>query len=151
MKYLKYFYLVIFAAIAIFWATKLFKKEPELRSTTQLTTHVSVKSKIFNNGMSQLNHIVAANFELVNVGKNPLIISDVKTDCNCTVPAWSRNKIQPNEKTLIKLIYDGRSLGYFQKKAIVSYNSENGPLILIIRGNVVDSATLAEKAVGIAN
>jgi Protein of unknown function (DUF1573) len=37
--------------------------------------------------------IVKHTFSFKNVGKMPLLISDVRTTCGCTVPTWNKNPI----------------------------------------------------------
>lgn len=97
---------------------------------------ITVTNKIVNNGTSKHNKPVTASFEITNVGKVPLVIDDIKTDCNCTVPDWERIPILPQKKTMIKLEYNGTTLGYYQKKAMIYCNVDDSPILLILRGNI---------------
>jgi hypothetical protein len=75
-------------------------------------------------------------FVVENTGNSPLIIQNVKTDCHCTAPTWEDKPILPHKKTLIKVSYDGRNLGYFQKRIMVECNVLHSPLLLVLRGEM---------------
>ena len=123
------------SAIVIFWAVYFYKRIDKV-SANKARTEVLVANKIFNNGYSKHNKPVIADFEITNIGKNSLIIDNVKTDCNCTATEWEKNPILPQHKTTIKLVYNGTTMGYFQKKAMVYCNVANSPLLLILRGKI---------------
>ena len=42
--------------------------------------------------------VVEHSFEFTNTGKDPLIISNAKGSCGCTVPEWPRAPIPPGQK-----------------------------------------------------
>lgn len=80
----------------------------------------------------EVNHV----FEFNNPGNTPLIISDVKTSCGCTVPEWPKNPIRPGEKGKIKIKYDAAYPGVFHKTVEVFYNGTGSPHSLEIKGEV---------------
>ena len=136
MKYLKYVYVLLISSVVLFWAIYFIKRNRKV-SRDDAKTELSISNKIVNNGKSKHRDPVTAVFELTNTGNHPLIIQDVKTDCNCTVPNWEHNPILPQQKTKIELQYNGTTMGYYQKKATVYCNVENSPILLILRGNIV--------------
>jgi hypothetical protein len=75
-------------------------------------------------------------FEFINPGKTPLLISDVKTSCGCTVPEWPKEPILPGKKELIKINYDAGFPGVFHKTISVIYNGTGSPIELEIKGEV---------------
>ena len=75
-------------------------------------------------------------FEFTNPGKTPLIISEVKTSCGCTIPEWTKAPIRPGGKGLIKIKYDAAFPGVFYKTISVFYNGVESPYALEIRGEV---------------
>lgn len=75
-------------------------------------------------------------FEFTNTGKSPLIISEVKTSCGCTVPEWTKAPIRSGEKGQIKITYDAAFPGVFHKTVEVFYNGAGSPFSLEIKGEV---------------
>jgi len=79
-----------------------------------------------------------ATFEFVfkNTGKEPLIITKVKSSCGCTVPTWEKEPVLKNKTGTIKVKYDSDRIGQFQKSITVYSNAKNSPVELIISGEV---------------
>lgn len=75
-------------------------------------------------------------FTFTNTGKEPLIITNAKGSCGCTVPSWPREPIAPGEKAEIKVKYDTNRMGPFQKSVTVNSNASNGTQLLRIKGKV---------------
>ena len=74
-------------------------------------------------------------FEVTNMGKAPMIISDIQTTCGCTTPEWSKTPIAPGETTKIKVGYNAVAEGNFEKYITISYNQNLSKQVLI-KGNV---------------
>lgn len=81
----------------------------------------------------------AKTFWFTNTGEAPLLITDVKTTCGCTVPSYSKAPILPGESGEIEIKYSTARLGAFTKSITVISNAEGGNKILKIKGNVVAS------------
>ncbi|MFY0631704.1 MAG: DUF1573 domain-containing protein [Flavobacteriaceae bacterium] len=75
-------------------------------------------------------------FDFENNGKELLQITNVKTTCGCAVPSWPKEIIKPSGKGSIKVTYDSKFPGRFNKTITVYYNGENSPLELKIKGAV---------------
>ncbi len=74
-------------------------------------------------------------FEIVNTGKQPLMLENVQASCGCTTPEWSREAILPGATASIKVGYNAYSEGHFNKTVTIFYN--NGQTkALIISGEV---------------
>jgi len=84
-------------------------------------------------------------FSFTNTGKEPLILSSVKSSCGCTVPSWPREPILPGKKESIKVKYDTNRLGPINKTITVMANSNNSPVVLKIAGNIIQKT--AESAI----
>ena len=74
-------------------------------------------------------------FEVTNMGKAPMVISDIQTTCGCTTPEWSKTPIAPGETTKIKVGYNAAAEGNFEKYITISYNQNLSKQVLI-KGNV---------------
>ncbi len=64
------------------------------------------------------------NFEIVNTGKEPLKLDDVRASCGCTTPEWSREPIAPGATAKIKVGYNAAADGYFEKFITITYNTD---------------------------
>ncbi len=70
-------------------------------------------------------------YEITNMGKNPLIISQVKPGCGCTVPDYTKEPILPGQKGKITLKFDSSNFdGLVNKQAEVYANVEKAPIII---------------------
>lgn len=95
----------------------------------------------------------AYEFEFTNTGNEPLILTQPRSSCGCTVPAWPRKPILPGEKEKIKVTYNTAIKGRFQKTVTIMSNaSVNKSVVLTIKGEVVDkpSEALPEKTTGLS-
>jgi hypothetical protein len=76
-------------------------------------------------------------FKFKNTGKEPLIISDAKGSCGCTVPTYPKNvPIKPGETQVIKVTYDTKRAGNFTKTVTVTSNAKTPSKVLTIKGKV---------------
>ena len=76
-------------------------------------------------------------FTFTNEGNAPLVITDVKTSCGCTVPIFSKEPILPGETGELLIQYDTKRLGVFNKTITVISNSKDGNKLLKIKGNII--------------
>ncbi|HAL65262.1 MAG: Uncharacterized protein XD81_1077 [Bacteroidetes bacterium 38_7] len=77
-------------------------------------------------------------FRFTNTGKEPLVLSEVRSSCGCTVPSWPREPILPGKSDTIKVRYATNRLGVINKTITVMSNAVNNPVILRIKGNVIE-------------
>lgn len=86
-------------------------------------------------------------FEFTNVGNEPLVISDVKSTCGCTVPEKPEGPIGPGEKGQIKVKYDTKNkVGPIRKNITVYSNADEPVKLLKIKGEVLkDGQSVLEK------
>ena len=80
---------------------------------------------------------VTATFELRNRGFRRLIIEDVKPDCYCTTVEYPKDEIGVGEKFTIRVTYDARQLGHFNKQVAVVSNGSKKPVYLTMTGVVL--------------
>ena len=78
-------------------------------------------------------------FEFTNTGDAPLIITNAKSSCGCTVPEWPKEPIAPNSKGQIKVQYN-MNPGPISKTITIESNATNKPSGMIplrIKGMVI--------------
>lgn len=80
-------------------------------------------------------------FEFKNTGNAPLIISDAKKSCGCTVPSWPKEPIAPGATGKITVKYDTKRPGPINKSVTIISNATNEPTkVLRIKGHVLEKA-----------
>ena len=84
---------------------------------------LQLKETSYNFGKIQQGRPVTHNFEIVNIGKEPLLLDNVQASCGCTTPEWSKEAIQPGASTTIKVGYNAAAEGDFNKTITIHYNS----------------------------
>ncbi len=74
-----------------------------------------------------------------NVGNAPYIVSDIKTNCDCTVLKKPSQPLMPGEQNLFRLEFDSRGkLGRFLGVIVIYDNSRpNQRKIIYLRGTIV--------------
>lgn len=78
-------------------------------------------------------------FTFKNTGDKPLVLSNVKASCGCTVPEWDKSPIPPGKTGKIKVGYNTSIKGDFKKSIeVYSNDPKKSRLVLFIQGNVVD-------------
>ncbi|MCB0546491.1 MAG: DUF1573 domain-containing protein [Phaeodactylibacter sp.] len=76
-------------------------------------------------------------FKFTNTGNEPLIITNAKGSCGCTVPTYPKEPIAPGESGEIKVRYDTNRLGKFTKRVTLTTNAGDDKATLTIQGEVV--------------
>ena len=79
-------------------------------------------------------------FFFTNVGEEPLVINQAVASCGCTVPKYSKEPIQPGEKGMIEVSYNGKgkNLGFFKKSITVRTNGAVELTRLYIDGTMTE-------------
>ena len=80
-------------------------------------------------------------FLFKNTGNEPLILSQPKSSCGCTVPEWPKKPILPGETDVIKVTYKYTDRpGSFNKYVTVFSNAKvNNVVKLYIKGKVLEA------------
>lgn len=79
---------------------------------------------------------VTHDFTFTNVGKEPIIISNVQASCGCTTPSWPKEPILPGKTGVIKVQYNAASPGSFNKSITVMSNAKTPTKVLYVKGTV---------------
>jgi hypothetical protein len=98
---------------------------------------ISFKSETVNFGEIAKGSDGIRVFEFTNTGNAPLIISEVKSSCGCTVPKKPDGPIAPGESNTIQVKYDTNRVGPIRKTITVYSNAEEPIKALKIKGEVL--------------
>ncbi|MEM7572313.1 MAG: DUF1573 domain-containing protein, partial [Bacteroidota bacterium] len=78
-------------------------------------------------------------FTFTNTGDAPLLITNARGSCGCTVPSYSTAPVAPGASSEIKVRYDTHRMGQFRKRVTLTTNASEEPIVLTIKG-VVEAA-----------
>ncbi|MDC1325673.1 DUF1573 domain-containing protein [Ulvibacter sp.] len=98
---------------------------------------ISFKSETVNYGEIAKGSDGIRVFSFTNTGNAPLIISEVKSSCGCTVPKKPDGPIAPGESNTIQVKYDTNRVGPIRKTVTVYSNAEEPVKALKIKGEVL--------------
>ena len=76
-------------------------------------------------------------FEYTNVGKQPLIVTDVRPTCGCTIADYTKTPVKAGEKGTIKITYNAAVAAPFNKGIVVTSNASIPQKTLNIVGEVI--------------
>ncbi|MFK7785200.1 MAG: DUF1573 domain-containing protein [Crocinitomicaceae bacterium] len=86
-------------------------------------------------------------FVFTNTGSEPLMISNAKGSCGCTVPSWPKEPIAPGASSKIDVTYDTKRVGAISKSVTLTSNAVNTPMkVLRIKGTVLPQEQVSEPA-----
>lgn len=78
-------------------------------------------------------------FKFKNIGKSPIIITQIKTSCGCTVPTKPEAPIMPGETGEITVKYATNRIGPFSKTITVNSNAFETQKVLRVKGRVLET------------
>lgn len=125
----------VFLLLTVFSFASLQAQNSE---TAKKTASIDFESEIVDYGTIEKGSDGMRVFTFTNTGNAPLIISDVKASCGCTVPTYSKEAILPGEDGEIEVKYDTKRVGAFTKTITVSSNANLTRKTLKIKGNIVE-------------
>lgn len=82
---------------------------------------------------------VTNKFIFENVGKEPLIVSNVQKTCGCTVTDWTKEPVMPGQKGFVAAEYNAAKEGPFTKAITVQSNAKTPNVKLYFKGTVEKS------------
>lgn len=90
-------------------------------------------------GKTGFQQPVTAVFEFKNKSIRRLTIESVQPDCSCTTIDYPKKVIGMGEKFEIKMTYDAKMLGHFDKQAAIISNGTKKPVYIRMKGIVSES------------
>jgi len=112
-------------------------------------SEIQFLEETFNFGEIVEGEVVQNVFEFENTSDVPLIISNAKGSCGCTVPEWPREPIMPGEKASILVQFNSKSKkGNTSKRISITANTIPAITYLTLKGKILtkeDAAVIAEK------
>lgn len=117
----------------IFMTAGAYAQEPAAESGAE----IEFEKEVHDFGNMKQHGDASTIFTFKNTGTDPLIISNAKGSCGCTVPTWPREPIAPGETGEIKVKYDSKRVGPINKSVTITSNASNSKTKTIrIKGNI---------------
>lgn len=116
------------------------------QAPTGPTTTIQYEQEKFNFGTCDEGEIVKHIFKFKNTGNEPLIISNAKGSCGCTVPTWPKEPVPPGGTSDIKVEFNSKGKpGAQSKRVTVTANTIPTETFLEISGEVKGKEMPAAK------
>lgn len=123
---------------AVFAMNSSYAQEPQVAVAG---AEIEFEKETHDYGTIKQNGNGVYEFKFKNTGTQPLMISNAKGSCGCTVPEWPREPIAPGESGVIKVKYDTKRVGPFSKSVTLQSNATTSPTKTIrIKGTVEEVA-----------
>ena len=101
------------------------------------TTTMTLAENEFDFGTIDEGEKVSHVYKFTNTGEEPLIISNAKGSCGCTVPKWPKDPIAPGEKGEILVEFNSKNKkGKQSKRVTITANTNPTQSFLTIKGDV---------------
>lgn len=107
-------------------------------TTNEALAVISWNETTHNFGKIAKNKAISTEFTFVNKGTVPMIITEAKGSCGCTVTNYPKDPIEPGKSGKISATYNAEKPGAFSKTVTVFANTSEGKTILSIKGEVIE-------------
>ena len=102
------------------------KRDEEVKKMAK--TILDVPETKFDFGTITEGDKVRHTWVVKNIGREPLVISNVQTSCGCTAPSFNKEPILPGKEGEITLEFNSAGkAGAVQKNALIIANADNSP------------------------
>lgn len=127
----------LFKSLFIMLAFLSFGNAFAQETATEKVGKFSFESDVIDYGTIEQKADGVRTFTFTNTGDAPIVISNAKGSCGCTVPTYSKNVIKPGETGEIEVKYDTNRIGKFTKTVTLTSNASEPSKVLRIKGEVV--------------
>lgn len=142
----------VLAAVALFLTVGFAANAQEggsvVPSVDPNAAEIKFETEVLDYGTVKFDANGVREFKIKNVGKSPLTISNVQGQCGCTAttidgkPGWPQEPILPGKSASIKVKYDTKRPGPFEKNVTITSNAKEPSKVVKIKG-VVEAAPAA--------
>lgn len=117
------------------------KPDPVMADTSHYTT-IQWLDSVVNFGSIRKGETIKVAFRFRNTGKYPLLITNVRAGCGCTVPEYTQQAVAPGAEGLVTGAFDSNKAqaGEVRKSIFVSANTSNKTTHTLIFTGLVNEA-----------
>lgn len=119
-------------------AQELEVASPVETSPSEPTAAITIEESIHDFGVVEEGTIVSQVFTFTNTSDQPLVISDARGSCGCTVPQWPHEPIQPGETASLTVEFDSKGKqGKRNQRVTLTANTSPPQTFLYLTGEVI--------------
>lgn len=90
---------------------------------------------------------VETKFKYTNSGDSPLVVSNIKSTCGCTVPSdWNKDPIAPGDSAEFTVKFNGKGNNQVSKSITLTTNTEKGSEVVKIKAFIEPDPNAPAKA-----
>lgn len=105
------------------------------------TPKMSFEEEMHDFGTINEGEVVEHTFKFTNTGDAPLVITNAKGSCGCTVPSWPKEPIAPGATGEMLVKFNSRNKPNSQMKTVrITTNTESGQEMIKIKAFVTPAA-----------
>lgn len=143
MKKIKILIITIVAiAFSIIYLYMFYPQNYGYNNLMKTPTTIRFKQDTLDLGTLLYNSEKQVVFQFTNTGSVPLLISNIRSSCDCTSIKWEKRPVNPGKTGEIKVIMKPNSLGMFLKTLEVHCNTLEQVVYLKLRGNIIENRIL---------
>lgn len=138
MTKIKLTLLALFLTVAVVAQEEKVIQKPVVTTgnTSESAPEITFEKEVHDYGTIKQGADGGCEFKFKNTGKDPLVISNAKGSCGCTVPTYPKEPIMKGQTAVIKVHYDTKRVGPFTKTVTIESNAKTNPKTITIKGNV---------------
>ena len=103
------------------------EKAAERDAQTIVFPTISFDKTLHDFGEIENGTAVETVFSYTNSGRSPLVVTDIKSTCGCTVPqGWSKDPLMPGESSEFSVKFNGKGANKVSKTITITTNTEKG-------------------------
>lgn len=145
---------VLIAASMLLFHLPVWAQEPESEPEESVPAvdsiryegaHIEFSETVWNFGdVARKGGDVVKNFDFVNDGTTPLVITGITVSCTCIKVDYPKRPVAAGKSGTIKLVYEPHKMspGSFYRVVQVHSNSVDGARQLTVSGNSIDARRL---------
>ncbi len=111
-------------------------KEKPAAPVSPNAADISFETEVHDFGTLPYGGDGSYDFKFTNTGKDPLVITNARGSCGCTVPSWPKEPILKGHTGMIHVQYDTKRPGPFTKTVTISSNGKTAEKVVTIKGNI---------------
>ena len=132
----------LFVILSFCFSFRFFAQESVIPSIDPNAPDLKFETELLDYGTIDYDANGLREFKFTNIGKSPLTITSVTGECGCTAttidgkPGWPQEPILPGKGGVIKVKYDTKREGRFEKNVTVTSNSKFSSKKIRIKGEI---------------
>lgn len=105
---------------------------------------VDFKEKVYDFGKIKQGVPVNHEFQFSNISDKPVVIESATASCGCTTPSWPQAPVAKGKADKIKAGFNAAAPGAFTKQITIKVAGATQPMILTIKGEVLNADAYAQ-------